>query len=54
MKVSIDYHIIHRAGLLETYCFIVTGVYRHTYIIQERYIMYGDRLSKYAPIDEKT
>ncbi len=56
MKVSIDYHAIHRAGLFETYCFTVTGAYRYAYIIQflgkHTHIMYGDHLSKYAPIDE--
>ncbi len=52
MKISKDYHILHRAGLLETYCFTVTGAYRHAYILQEKYIMYGYHLSRYAPIDE--
>lgn len=46
------YHIIHRAGLLETYCFIETSMYRHAYIVEEKYIMYGHHLSKYTPIDE--
>lgn len=52
IKVSIDYHAIHRVGLFETYCFIVTGAYRHTFLIQGKHIMHGHHLSKYAPIDE--
>jgi len=56
MKLSKDYHMIHRVGLLETYCFAMTGAYRYAYLIQIRgkhtHIMYGDHLSKYAPIDE--